>query len=51
MKFNNTKRYGRFTTKGARFAERFTLAIRNLLQKLVFAKRNADQIDETNSAQ
>ena len=46
LKVNNIKRYSRYTSKGAVFAERFNKTIRNLLKKPVFEKGNANWVDE-----
>ena len=43
---NKTKRYSRYTDKGAVFAEQFNRTIRNLLKKPVFEKGKADWISE-----
>ena len=49
LKLNNIKRYSRYTSKGAVFAERFNRTIRDLLKKPVFEKGNANWIDELQS--
>ena len=36
LKLNNIKRYSRYTSHGAVFAERFNRTLRNLLKKPVF---------------
>ena len=46
LKLNDIKRYSRYTSKGAVFAERFNRTIRDLLKKPVFEKGNAIRIDE-----
>ena len=46
LKLNNIKRYSRYTSHGAVFAERFNRTLRNLLKKPVFLKGNANWIDE-----
>ena len=46
LNYNNIKRYSRYTDKGAVFAERFNKTIRNLLNKPVFEKGNADCLSE-----
>ena len=46
LKLNDIKRYSRYTSKGAVFAERFNRTIRDLLKKPVFEKGNANLIDE-----
>ena len=46
LKLNDIKRYSRYTSKGAVFAERFNRTIRDLLKKPVFEKGNANWIDE-----
>ena len=40
LKLNDIKRYSRYTSKGAVFAERFNRTIRDLLKKPVFEKGN-----------
>ena len=49
LKLNDIKRYSRYTSKGAVFAERFNRTIRDLLKKPVFEKGNANWIDELQS--
>ena len=49
LKLNDIKRYSRYTSKGAVFAERFNRTIRDLLKKPVFEKGNANWIDELHS--
>ena len=49
LKLNDIKRYSRYTSKGAVFAERFSRTIRDLLKKPVFEKGNANWIDELQS--
>ena len=46
LKLNDIKRYSRYTSKGALFAERFNRTIRDLLKKPVFEKGNANWIVE-----
>ena len=46
LKQNSIKRYSRYTSHGAVFAERFNRTLRNLLKKPVFLKGNANWIDE-----
>ena len=46
---NKTKRYSRYTDKGAVFAERFNKTVRNLLKKPVFEKEKADWLSELQS--
>ena len=46
LKLNDIKRYSRYTSKGAVFAERFNRTIRDLLKKPVFEKGNANWIDK-----
>ena len=45
LKSQNIKRYSRYTSKGAVFAERFNRTIRNLLKKPVFENGDANWID------
>ena len=45
LKSQNNKRYSRYTSKGAVFAERFNRTIRNLLKKPVFENGDANWID------
>ena len=45
LKSQNIKRYSRYTSKGAVFAERFNRTIRNLLKKPVFENGGANWID------
>ena len=42
---NNNKRYSRYTSLGAAFAERFCDTIRDLLKKAVFERRDGSWID------
>ena len=49
LKLNNIKRYSRYTSHGAVFAERFNRTLRNLLKKPVFLKGNANWVDELQS--
>ena len=49
LKLNDIKRYSRYTSKGAVFAERYNRTIRDLLKKPVFEKGNANWIDELQS--
>ena len=45
LKSHNIKRYSRYTSKGAVFAERFNRTIRNRLKKPVFENGDANWID------
>ena len=45
LKSQNIKRYSRYSSKGAVFAERFNRTIRNLLKKPVFENGDANWID------
>ena len=45
LKSQNIKRYSRYTSKGAVFAERFNRTIRNLLKKPVFENGDANWVD------
>ena len=49
LKSQNIKRYSRYTSKGAVFAERFNRTIRNLLKKPVFENGDANWIDTLDS--
>ena len=49
LNLNDIKRYSRYTSKRAVFAERFNRTIRDLLKKPVFEKGNANWIDELQS--
>ena len=45
LKSQNIKRYSRFTSKGAVFAERFNRTMRNLLKKPLFENGDANWVD------
>ena len=45
LKSQNNKRYSRYTSKGAVFAESFNRTIRNLLKKPVFENGDANWVD------
>ena len=49
LKSQKIKRYSRYTSKGAVFAERFNRTIRNLLKKPVFENGDANWIDTLDS--